>query len=61
MSVKRLKQKMAAALIVAMSATSVLPALAAPVGSPSKDSKVTVTFLGEIGRASCRERVSAWV
>ena len=50
MSVKRLKQKMAAALIVAMSATSVLPALAAPVGSPSKDSKVTVTFLGGGGK-----------
>lgn len=44
MSVKQLKQKVAAALIVAMTAVTVLPAMAAPVGKPSKSEKVTITF-----------------
>lgn len=50
MSVKQLKQKVAAALIVAMSAASVLPAMAAPVGSPSRNAEVKVTFQGGGGK-----------
>lgn len=44
MSVKRFKQKVAVALIVAMSAMNVMPAAAAQPGTPSSSKKVKVTF-----------------
>ena len=46
MSMKKLKQQVATALVVAMTATNVLSAFAAEtvIGKPSKDNKVTVTF-----------------
>lgn len=69
MSVKKLKQKVAVALIIAMSATNVLSAAAAPVGSPSKEAAVKVTFLGgeggtwnkEIASKSTASKSSAFV
>lgn len=49
MSMKKLKQKVASALIIAMSAVSVLPAAAA-VGSPSRSERVKLTFDGRGGK-----------
>lgn len=58
MSMKKLRQKVAAALIIAMSATNVLSAAAAPVGSPSKKAAVKVTFLGGEGGSWNKEIAS---